>query len=241
MRTTLNLNRLLPGQTGGDDFFSQYIPKLGVSNQIYNIAPWNYIGSEGDVFDSNGDLANGQANYANDITDWVIVYLRSNPENGSEQLCTRVGLLHSDGSIEFVEEDQNCCQLDLSAEYYVVVEHRNHLIVMSHAPQPIVNGVLTYDFRDKQSYAEDPLFVGCVSQKEVLPGVFCMYAGNGDQTASGDSDTDLNSNDLNVWDLDKNQFLLYAIPDYDMNGDVNSNDKNLWYKNTNRFTCVIRF
>nr|HMP31771.1 hypothetical protein [Saprospiraceae bacterium] len=192
-------------------------------------------------FDSGDDVLNGQANYDDDITDWVLVYLRSNPENGSEKLCSRAGLLHRDGRIEFINENQNCCQLNLNAQYYVVVEHRNHLIVMSDAPQSIVNGVLTYDFRNKQSYSEDPFGAGCISQKEVLPGVFCMFGGNGDQTASGDSDTDINSDDLNKWDVSKNLFQVFSIPDYDMNGDVNSNDKNLWFRNTNKFTCVIRF
>ncbi|WP_345003652.1 DUF11 domain-containing protein, partial [Snuella lapsa] len=236
MRTDLNDLRLLPGQTSGDPFFgSQYIPALGAAGQVYNILPWNYSGNEGSFYDSYGDVANGDAGYPSTVTDWVLVSLRSDPTNGSEILCQRAGLLHNDGRIEFVT-GADCCTLDLDQSYYVVVEHRNHLIVMSHEAVPIVDGVLTYDFRNKQSYDVDFFGEGRVGQKEVLPGVFAMYAGNGDQgdgTTINGEDTDINTNDFNVWSFNENIFKVYNIGDYDMNGDVNSNDYNLWQRNTN--------
>ncbi|GAA3576456.1 hypothetical protein [Snuella lapsa] len=241
MRTSLNDLRLLPGQTGGSIFTgTHYIPALGATNQSYNINPWSYDGGEGPLYDSGGVLVSGDAGYPSTVTDWVLVSFRSNPEDGTEFLCKKAALLHNDGHLEFVGEE--CCTLDQTQSYYVVIEHRNHLIVMSHQAVPIVNGVLTYDFRNQQSYINDPVGIGYVGQKQITTGVYAMFAGNGDQGDAiiSSEDTDINSNDFNMWSLNKNMFPIYHIPDYDMNGDINSNDFNLWEKNENTSVTSVK-
>ena len=166
--------------------------------------------------------------------------LRTDPENGSEALCQRAGLLHSDGHIEFVSE-ADCCELDALQSYYVVVEHRNHLIVMSHEAVPIIDGSMTYDFRFQDSYLNDPIGLGgFYSQKEVVPGVFAMYAGNGDQTSSSASDTDINTSDYTKWLNNGLEFRTYNFTDYNMSGDRNANDFELWQTNSPRNTTVPR-
>jgi len=149
-------------------------------------------------------------------------------------------LLHKDGTIEFVSEN-TCCNIDMNGSYYVVVEHRNHMIVMSHEKVPVNNGKITYDFRDKQSYLYDPFFFGIyVGQKEVLPGKFAMIAGNGDQNDEQSSDTDINYNDRSFWELENNVIARYRISDYNMNIDVNYNDRTLWEYNNKSITSVPR-
>ncbi|PHN02337.1 galactose-binding domain-containing protein [Flavilitoribacter nigricans] len=240
MRTTLNDSKLLPGQFVENVFTGNvYTPALGTSGQVYNIAPWNYNGGEGLLYDSGADPANADAGYPATVTDWVLVSLRTDPGNGSEAICQRAALLHSDGHIEFVEDD--CCVLDPAQSYYIVIEHRNHLLVMSHQAVPIVNGTISYDFRNKQSYINDPFGGGqFIGQKEVLPGVFTMYAGNGDQTSTMNSDTDINASDQSAWLNNGPQNQIYNLIDYNMDGDVSALDYDLWQSNSPRFTSVPR-
>jgi hypothetical protein len=237
MRTDLNAYRVLPGQAYWDDFFGvMYTP----AGQPYGMAPWNYFGTEGDTYDSGGDPMLGDAGYPVTAIDWVLVSLRADADG--EPVCMAAGMLHEDGTIELVE-DFDCCDQDVFAEYYVVIEHRSHLIVMSHEPVPVdlSNSTITYDFRNQQSYINDPNGFGFfVGQKEILPGVFAMYAGNGDQVSSVNADTDINMGDRISWELDNGDFGMFRVGDFNMNGDVNFNDLVLWERNNGTFTSVPR-
>ncbi|MCB0582061.1 MAG: DUF11 domain-containing protein [Phaeodactylibacter sp.] len=236
MRTDLNDLRLLPGQTLEDLFLGvQYTP----AGQPYDIAPWNYFGTEGDNFDSMGDPLFGDAGYPSTVVDWVLVSLRDNPNGTGGPICQAAALLHEDGSIEFVDEFQ-CCDVDLGQSYYLVIEHRNHLIVMSHAPIAITGGVISYDFRVQQSYVDDPFGFGHVGQKEILPGVWAMHGGNGNQTLSAESDTDINFDDRTYWEAENGDIAKYRIGDYNLNGDTNFNDRRVWELNNGKFTSVPR-
>jgi hypothetical protein len=226
MHTKLNDLGYLPGQDPST-FFGTETP----AGQPYNTAPWNYNGVEGNGM-NHTNLNN--AGYANTVVDWVLVSLRSETVRAST-VCTRAALLHADGHIEFLA-GSNCCEIDTLKSYYLVIEHRNHLIVMSHQRVSIINGNINYDFRNKQSYKG--LFG--FGQKEIAPGVFAMYAGNGDQV-SGNSGNKI----LNIIVSDKDKWLnangnhsSYYKNDFDLNGDVNVQDKNLWLENNGIFSNV---
>ncbi|MEP6794098.1 MAG: DUF11 domain-containing protein, partial [Saprospiraceae bacterium] len=237
MRTTLNDLRVLPGQTMVDAFNGNYYCPPG---QPYFIAPWNYIGTEGDAYDSNGNPSFADAGYPPTVTDWVLVSLRDNPEGLGGPVCEAAALLHRDGHIEFVEPF-TCCDIDVSATYYLVIEHRSHLIVMSDVSVPVISNTITYDFRAQQSYIDDPAGTGLYAgEKEILPGIFAMFAGNGDQTSSNFADTDTNFGDLIKWQNQSGYFGRYFIADYNMNGDVNFNDLFTFQRNNGRFTSVPR-
>lgn len=237
MRTTLNDLRLLPGQTYDDAFLgTSYTPAA----QPYSAAPWNYTGLEGDLYDSQADPNFADADYPATVVDWVLVSLRTDPDGIGGSLCQAAALLHNDGRIEFVE-GFDCCDLDLTATYYLVVEHRNHLIVMSHEPLSVVDGTLTYDFRQQQSYIFDEFNFGTFSgQKEILPGVFAMHAGNGNQTQTTSSDTDVNFDDRTFWESENGIIAKYRFGDYNLNGDTNFNDRRVWELNNGKFTSVPR-
>jgi uncharacterized repeat protein (TIGR01451 family) len=237
MRTSLNNLRLLPGQTYNDFFLGTFYALPG---QPYNTAPWNYAGNEGDAFDSMGDLNFADADYPATVVDWVLVSLRDTPDGTGGPICQAAALLHNDGRVEFVGEFA-CCDIDLGASYYLVIEHRNHLIVMSHEPIPIANGKIVYDFRLQQSYINDPFLFGTFSgQKEILPGVFGMLGGNGNQALTTNSDTDINFDDRTFWESENGDIARYRNGDYNLNGDTNFNDRRVWELNNGKFTSVPR-
>lgn len=238
MRTTLNDLRLLPGQLFMDPFFGN---RYALPGQPYNIAPWLYPGTEGSLFDSGNNPSNANAGYPSTVVDWVLVSLRLDSAGTGGPVCEAAALLHKDGHVEFVQP-LNCCAVSESSLYYVVIEHRNHLIVMSHVKQAFVNHVLSYDFRFQQSY-EDPIFAGLglfSRQKQILPGKYAMFAGNGYQAGSLNGDTDINFDDRSYWESQNSSFGMYKNGDYNMNGDTNFNDRIVWERNDGKFTSVPR-
>ena len=192
------------------------------------------------MFDSGGDVNFADADYPATVVDWVLVSLRTDPNGTGGPLCQAAALLHSDGHIEFVD-GFNCCGIDQAQSYYLVIEHRSHLIVMSSTAIHIVDGKLTYDFRDKDGYIDDPFNFGTfVGQKEIAPGVYAMFAGNGNQTQGSTSDTDINYDDRTFWESQNGEPARYRNGDYNLNGDTNYNDRLLWELNNGKFTSVPR-
>jgi hypothetical protein len=228
MRTTLNDLQMLPGQAYLDGETVYYTP----AGQPYNTEPWNYTGNEGDLYDTGGSV--GDAGYPATAVDWVLVSLRDSDGSNYSKVFEKAALLLSDGSIQ-MPEDFEFCDLDVNGTYYLVVEHRNHLITMSHMPLQIVNGILTYDFTTQNSYVLPGS--GAVGQKEAN-GIWFMYGGNGNQSETDNSDTDINADDQSTWEIDNGK-QGYRPGDYNMNGDANSNDQIIWERNNGR-TSVIR-
>ena len=242
MRTSLNNLRLLPGQSFFDPLFgSNYTP----AGQPYNMAPWNYNGNEGDAYDSGG--VPGKAGYPSTVVDWVLVSLRTDADGSNGPVCQAAALLHNDGRVEFVESF-SCCGIVPGNSYYIVIEHRNHLLVMSHEAVELqssdgINFKLSYDFRSQQSYINDIFGYGYVGQKQVLTpagNVYMMFGGNGEQSSSPNSDTDINFNDRSAWESENSIIGRYKIGDYNMNGDTNFNDRILWELNNGKTTSVPR-
>ncbi|MCC7445334.1 MAG: hypothetical protein IT263_10955, partial [Saprospiraceae bacterium] len=226
MTTKLNNLGYLPGQ--------KPVPFFGVLTPVgqpYGIAPWNYAGTEGTNYDKS--LQGPKAGYAADITDWVLVSLRETTAPSST-VCRKAALLHSDGSVEMVN-GFDCCEIDINKQYYVVVEHRNHLIVMSNDKLPVISSTITYDFTKQQSY-RGLLGYG----QKYVSGKFLMYAGNGDQVQTTTSIKDINAKDKDLWLIHNGENSQYNINDFELNGDVNVQDKNMWLDNNSIFTDVPR-
>jgi Bacterial Ig domain len=118
MTTKLNSLGYLPGQKP-TTFFGKATP----ASQPYSAAPWNYNGAEGAGYNHTpGVPATYKANYPSTVTDWVLVSLRENSTSTST-ICTKAALLHNNGTVEMIN-GFDCCDLDLTKTYYVVVEHR---------------------------------------------------------------------------------------------------------------------
>jgi hypothetical protein len=140
--------------------------------------------------------------------------------------------------VEMVEGGLTC---DPGNSYYLVIEHRNHMIVMSDQPLPVINGTLTYDFRYSQSYI-DINANGGFGQKALpgLPGVYAMFAGNGDQVAAPFSDTDINFDDRTFWGTMNGMHNQYCNGDYNMSGDTNWIDLITWGGNNGKYSTIPR-
>ncbi len=210
MRTTLVATRkLLPGQT----------PTSGLASptpagQPYSAAPWNYTGTEGTSWTD--------ADYTGDETDWVLVSFRTDIQKNTEVGMT-AGLLMKDGSITF--PDRCALTSTVASPLYMVIEHRNHIGVMTPQPIDVIGSTLTYDFRLADSY-RDPTSFG---QKQLPTGEWTMYAGDADQ--SDFPSFDIKGTDKTIWFDNNGIFDYYFSPDFNLDGDINGQDKTLWFDN----------
>jgi len=214
MRTTLNTERkLLPGQRPP----GMSLP-VTPAGQPYTIAPWNYGGIEG--FDWDEDA------YDKEVVDWVLVSFRTDVAKQTEVMQT-AALLLSDGKVDFV----NTCALPLEMgldSIYILIEHRNHVGIMSGELVSIENEVLQYDFRVQNSYQGS---AGSGSGQNPLDSTtWAMFAGDGDQVADIQS-YDINGFDKLVWFNDNGIFNLYLPSDYNLDGEASSPDKIYWDRN----------
>lgn len=246
MRTDLNDLKILPGQSYSNGFSGNavYSPK----GHPYAAQPWQYDGTEGDNYDSNGNTQNGDAGYPASVVDWVLVSLRESPsDEESSVVCQQAALLHKDGSVTM---ETPCCGIDRRKEYFIVVEHRNHLLVMSPTKvstnkiieQNSATYAVTHDFTTQNSYKSvDPNFLSEIGfgQKEVNPGVWAMIGGNAEQKYTQD-DTDMTVDDEVIWGLQNSIIGLYRIGDFNMNADINFNDRVIWEENNGVFSSVPR-
>ena len=101
MYPKLNDLGYLPGQKP-----VTFFGKETLAGQPYNQIPWNYSGTEGLNMDYT-TLGIDKANYPATVVDWVLVSLRTSTARAST-VCTRAGLLHADGHIEFLV-GSDCC------------------------------------------------------------------------------------------------------------------------------------
>ncbi len=210
MSTTLSASRkLLPGQTPVNNLATP-IP----AGQPYHIAPWNYAGTEGTNWTDT--------NYVGDETDWILVSFRSGIEKNTEVAMT-AGLLKKDGRVEFV--DRCALTADMANALYIVVEHRNHIGVMTPQLINIVNNALTYDFRLTDSYRDQTSF----GQKQLATGEWVMFTGDGNQNDM--PSYDITGQDKAIWEEKNGVFDAYLVPDFNLDGDINGQDKILWSKN----------
>ncbi len=226
MSSRLNDFGYLPGQKPKTLFGVAFDP-----GQPYNVSPWQYDGTEGQEIDEINNIINSNT-YPDDAVDWVLVSVRTDITYESTA-CTQAGLVLRDGTIVFTEPF-DCCNMT-EEDYYIVIEHRNHLAVMTPTPvMPDSTGLLSFDFRSNQSYKS---LLG-YQQKEIKEGMYAMFAGNGEQFMSLESPRDINSNDNGLWARDNGKHSGYYFQDYDLSGDVNVHDKAMWIINNGVFTDV---
>ncbi len=233
MTSDLSINHLLPGQdhtlspNGGYALFGSDTPP----GQPYSVDPWLFTGTDGSQF-GDENVNPGSSPYPSDVVDWVMISVRANGIQVSDELFRCVGWLKADGTVIFPEEC-TCQQFSPGTDYYIMVEHRNHLPILSAEPVDVVDGKLVYDFTTVNTYIN--LFGS--GQKQVLPGVYTMYSGNGSQP--GNDAYFISSLDYLIWETEQNK-IGYMYGDFDLNGRVDSNDYLLWEENQNLSSDVPR-
>ena len=96
---------------------------------------------------------------------------------------------------------------------------------------PCGTAILQTDFRNGDSYKTTFRF----GQKEVEPGVWALFTGNGDQTNSIGA---INSFDRTLWKIWQG-FSGYNPGDFIMDGFTDSFDETAWKNNQNRTSGVV--
>lgn len=215
----LDIQVLLEGPYNGSEMTTELNSKeLLPKTQPFNRMPWNYAGTE-------------QVNtFKPDIVDWVLVSLRTSTDRATE-VDRFAALLRGDGQIVDVGGCTPNLSVSTSTPLHVAIYHPSHLNIVSPNPIPFTNNLLSYDFRSENSY------VAGSGQKEYAPGVWMMYAGNGDQATILKS-RDINSEDNVGWVVNNGLFNIYTEWDYNLDGDVNGLDKILWSYNNGVFTSI---
>ena len=113
---------------------------------------------------------------------------------------------------------------------YAAIEHRNHLSVLSHVPVTVSNAQITYNFTDQAGYSG-----GISGQKEVAPGIWALYAGDGEKTVSNG---DITGADRTYFNTYNGNFDKYLPADYNLDGQVDGLDKIYWSNNNGIFKTV---
>jgi hypothetical protein len=236
MFAELNGNHVLPGQ---DKILSanvavQLTAPYTPFGQPYNMPPWNHNDNLGMNF---GDASSpgapmGVIPYPMDVVDWVLVTVRENGMLPSDDYWTCAGWVHTSGGVTFPEPCSGLVINPLNS-YHVMVQHRNHLGILSDAPVDEVCGgdILEVDFTSMNSY--EPIFR--IGQKEMLPGVWAMLAANGEQVNTIPA---IVSQDRTAW-RELQNLLGYSIGDYDLDVSTDSGDETIWKINQNGTSGVI--
>jgi len=237
LNTTLNMNHVLPGQdkTLSPSMSVQLLAPYTPFGQPYNTPPWNYSVNSGANYGdpSSPGAPMGVTTYPPDVVDWIYVTVRKNGILPANNFWSCAGWVHSNGVVTFPEP---CGGLVLTPgdNYYVLVQHRTHLGVLSPTVATFSCGgmVINWDFTTSNSY--QPIFR--YGQKEVEPGIWAMHAANGEQVTSIAA---ISSSDRTTWRAYQNAYG-YNIGDYNMSAFTESaGDETLWKLNQNRTSGII--
>ncbi|MCF8405552.1 MAG: C10 family peptidase [Bacteroidales bacterium] len=205
MSTALNVSNLIP------------------FNQPFNVAPWNYSGTESVTSIPNAN-----------ITDWILVEFRDALDAASADLSTRMerqaAFLLKNGSIVGID-GMSYIQMNTSVSdnLFVVLSHRNHLDILSANPVTTLGGVLTYDFTS----GESQVYGNNAGHTEMAPGIWGMTAGN------GIVDLFIDNQDKDAcWETEAGQ-EAYLQGDFNLDGQVDNKDKDdFWHPNLGKGSQV---
>ncbi len=115
----LDLTIFLEGAYLGSNLMRGFAEAFPLS-QPFDTDPWNY---------NNDETIHEVPN--EEITDWVLVELRSNTDPVSS-VARRAALLRSNGNIVDLDGQSKLAFYNVeNGEYYIIIHHRNHLAVMS--------------------------------------------------------------------------------------------------------------
>jgi hypothetical protein len=130
------------------------------SSQPYNTAPWTYTGGE------------SVASVPAGIVDWILLEVRSGT-GPATRVARRAAFLKSDGSVVDTNGSTRVAIPGIAAgSYYLVVQHRIHIAVMSASPVALNDSTALYDFTNGLS----KYFGG--EAKNLGGGKFGLFAGD---------------------------------------------------------------
>ena len=188
---------------------------LPLSNP-YNIAPFNYFGTE--AIDS---IPAG-------IIDWVLVELRDTA-NTDSIVHQQAVLLRKDGWLVTTSGDTTLNFEGIpNGSYYIAIHHKSHLPIISSIAHSLGIFDLAYDFTSAATTA-----MGEAQLKEI-EGQYYMFSGDFDNNGA------INNLDYNIWKLNSAAINIYSVADADGNGIINSLDYNLLQVNLSKIGTLRR-
>lgn len=199
--------------------------ELRLTNAIPNEQPYSgHVGGGGDetFLNSVKGITGNDA-----IVDWVKLELRD-ATDPAVILYTRAALLQRDGDIVDVDGSSPVNFRQAAAgNYYVALQHRNHLGIMTANTVSLSSIALALNFSDGSAAT-----YGANAQKDT-GGTLMLYAG--DANANGQiQNTDVE----NFWKTTVGQ-SGYQAADFNLNGQVQNTDlENFWKNNVGRGTQV---
>lgn len=213
----LNIKVFLEGPYSAGAMSTTLNPAIIPHAQPYNVAPWNYAGTE------------SVTSIPADVVDWVLVDLRdaATPAEATTSLTgwPKAYFLKSDGQIVALDGISlpDIGNPTVSNNLYVVVRHRNHIAVMSATGIALTGNSYVYDFTTAVTQA----FGGAAGYKQIATGIYGMVAGD------ADGDGNVYPTDYNQW-ASKYNSTGYKNSDFDMDGNVYPTDYNKWASNYNK-------
>ncbi|MEZ5196722.1 MAG: FISUMP domain-containing protein [Bacteroidales bacterium] len=191
-------------------------------DQPYDVPPWNYFGLESVL-----EIP------SNNVTDWVLFELLKKDQLVQQKyisVAKQVGFILQDGMISGLDGVSfPTFSVTEADSLYVLIHHRNHLIVLSSNPLSQSNGIFSYDFTLDSSM----VFHGSYAMKELSENKWGVLSGD------GNADNEVNNLDKNeVWIQQQNS-SGYLTGDYNMDGTVNTNDiEEMWKPNVGKGNWV---
>ncbi|CAN5451620.1 hypothetical protein BH10BAC5_BH10BAC5_15660 [soil metagenome] len=177
-------------------------------------------------YNTGETVSNSFFNTHSNIVDWIKLDLRET-QSGIAVTSRSVFLL-SDGNLIDTNGLNYCSFYGTAAgNYFVVVNHRNHLSIMTFSFISLAAFNTNYDFTTglNKYFGNDA--------KSLSGGVFGMYSGDGNRDGSVD-----NSDRNLIW-RPNNGNSGYQNADFNLDGSVDNLDKNLkWRPNNGRGTSV---
>ncbi len=211
----LDLSVMLEGPYNGSSMMPNLNSILPLA-QPYNVAPWNYNGTESVVVNPNAN-----------VIDWVLVELRdaSNAEQATSEtvIGRQAAFLLNTGKVVGLDGSSILrFETPIFGNLYAVVHHRNHINVMSATGLAKTLGVYTYNFSTGSGQANG----GINAHKQIGPGVWGMFGGDGNKNGTIDL-----SDESPTWEVTTGT-RGYLGTDYNFDSEVNNKDKDdIWAPN----------
>jgi hypothetical protein len=191
--------------------------------QPYNVAPWNYNGTESVAIIPNAN-----------VVDWMLIELRDAPTAGQATSGTiisrQAAFILNNGKVVGMD-GTSILRFEAPVFYnlYAVVHHRNHISVMSATGLTKTLGIYTYNYSTGAGQA----YGGTSAHKQIVPGVWGMFGGDGDKNGT------VNLVDESAtWQISAGT-KGYLGSDYNLDTQSNNQDKdNIWAPNLGAGTQV---
>ncbi len=212
--SSFNFKLFLEGpydDTSGEMTTALHSGNLIPLSQPFNVAPYNYNGSESVVGIPSAD-----------IVDWILIQARDR-NNWDLVIESQACFLLKDGSLMDINGNNGIRFFNLNngSDYRFAIYHKGHLGVLS-AADISAGSTAIYDFSSSSTMAQG------IQQTKSIGGVHVLHSGDYDNNGV------VNNLDFNLWNSDAAAVNAYEHFDGDCNGVVNNQDFNLWNVNKSK-------